>query len=117
MTSAARAVTTAIALFVLVLLAGCAPALRLSPTTATETLPREVELTDVPFYPQERYYCGPASLAMVLAWSGLAVGPDDLVPQVYTRGREGTLRTDIPVGGPPPRAPRGPSQDATGPPR
>ncbi len=94
MTSAPRAVSITVGLVALVLLAGCAPALRLSPTPAAE-LPREAELADVPFFAQERYYCGPASLAMVLAWSGLAVGPDDLVPEVYTPGREGTLRTDI----------------------
>ena len=57
--------------------------------------PQIVELTEVPFFPQERYYCGPAALATVLAWSGLDVTQDDLVPQVYTPGREGTLRSDV----------------------
>lgn len=57
--------------------------------------PRRAEAADVPFFPQEKYYCGPAALAMVLAWSGLPVTPEDLVSQVFTPGREGTLRTDI----------------------
>ena len=49
----------------------------------------------VPFFPQQQYYCGPAALAMVLAWSGLPVNQADLVPVVYTPGRQGTLQEDI----------------------
>ncbi len=58
-------------------------------------LPPRAEVAEVPFFPQERYHCGPAALAMVLAWSGLPVTAEDLVSQVYTPGREGTLRSDI----------------------
>ncbi len=58
-------------------------------------LPQRIELVDVPFFPQEQYYCGPAALAMVLAWSGLDVTQEDLAPQVYTPGRQGTLRSDV----------------------
>jgi tetratricopeptide (TPR) repeat protein len=32
---------------------------------------------------------------MVLAWSGLPLTPDDLVSEVYTPSRRGTLRTDV----------------------
>lgn len=76
----------------------------LTACTATQTqqileqpgdLPQRAEIEEVPFFPQEDYYCGPAALAMVLAWSGQAVTTADLVPQVYTPGREGTLRSDI----------------------
>lgn len=52
-------------------------------------------MTEVPFFPQEQYFCGPAALATVLAWSGLDVTQDDLVSQVYTPGRQGTLRSDV----------------------
>ncbi len=58
-------------------------------------LPPRVEMTEVPFFPQERYYCGPAALATVLVWSGLDVTQEDLVSQVYTPGRQGTLRSDV----------------------
>ena len=60
-----------------------------------EQLPVKAEGADVPFVPQERYYCGPAALAMVLAWSGLPLTQEDLVPEVYTPGRKGSLRTDV----------------------
>lgn len=58
-------------------------------------LPPDADLADVPFFPQEAYYCGPAALAMTLAWSGLPALPDEIEPQVYTPGREGTLASDI----------------------
>jgi len=60
-----------------------------------EQLPLRAEVADVPFFPQARYQCGPAALAMVLAWSGLPLTPDDLVSEVYTPSRRGTLRTDM----------------------
>ena len=58
-------------------------------------LPPRAMVDAVPFFPQERYYCGPAAVAMALAWTGLPVTQDDLVPQVYTPGREGTLQPDV----------------------
>lgn len=61
----------------------------------TLAAPRHVELTDVPFFPQQAHYCGPAALAMVLAWSGLDVTQQEIAAQTYTPGREGTLRSDI----------------------
>ena len=80
------------------LLAGCA-----TPQTervlgggpAATGLPPRVELSAVPFHPQERYYCGPAALATVLTWSGLPKSQEELASEVYTPGREGTLRSDI----------------------
>ncbi len=54
-----------------------------------------LELTATPFFPQERYQCGPAALATVLAASGVAVTADGLVAQVYVPGRHGSLRPEI----------------------
>ncbi len=54
-----------------------------------------VELTEVPFFPQERYQCGPAALATVLAASGVEVDPDGLVDQVFIPARQGSLRTEM----------------------
>jgi tetratricopeptide (TPR) repeat protein len=58
-------------------------------------LPASAEVERVPFYPQEQYYCGPASLAMALAWSGVWLNPDEVAAQVYTPGRQGTFAPDI----------------------
>jgi len=58
-------------------------------------LPASAEIERVPFYPQAQHYCGPASLAMALGWSGVSLNPDEVATQVYTPGREGTFAPDI----------------------
>lgn len=58
-------------------------------------VPRQGQVANVPFYPQEENYCGPASLAMTLAWSGVPSTQDEVAAQVYTPGRDGTLQADI----------------------
>lgn len=89
-------VRAVVASLVFLLVAAC--------TTAEQTallradageLPTQARVDDVPFFPQERFYCGPAAVAMTLAWTGLPVTQDDLVPQVYTPGRVGTLQPDV----------------------
>jgi len=78
----------------LVLLTSCATALqsaRLSP----DAFPRPVELTAVPFYPQEEYQCGPAALAMALDTAGANVTPDALTPEVYLPARQGSLQIEM----------------------
>ncbi len=76
-------------------LAGCATPQTDLALANRENLPAKAEIPNVPFFPQQKYYCGPAALAMVLSWSGLPVTQTDMAAQVYTPGREGSLRTDI----------------------
>ncbi|WNK01275.1 PA2778 family cysteine peptidase [Thalassospiraceae bacterium LMO-JJ14] len=61
-------------------------------------LPAFAELTDVPFFAQTQYFCGPAALATVLNTSGLEINPEDLAKSIYTPGRQGTLQTEILTG-------------------
>ncbi len=75
--------------------AGCATAPPKVELPASLDIPRNVELTDVPFHPQGLYQCGPASLAMTLQWSDVAVTPEQLKPQVYTASRQGSLPPDM----------------------
>lgn len=58
-------------------------------------LPQQVELVDVPYYPQETHQCGPAALATVLNAGGSQVTPQDLTPEVYLPGREGSLQVEM----------------------
>lgn len=58
-------------------------------------LPVRQELVDTPFFPQERYQCGPAALAMLLDHSGLDVTPDDLVAMVYVPERQGSFQVEM----------------------
>jgi hypothetical protein len=76
-------------------LAGCATPHTDRLLDAGAGLPPRAEVTGVPFFPQEEYYCGPAALAMALSWSGLPVTQEEVAAQVYTPGREGTLQSDV----------------------
>ena len=53
----------------IVLLTACARSPVLSPVG--ERLPERVELSDVPFFPQSAYQCGPAALATMLNQRGV----------------------------------------------
>jgi hypothetical protein len=58
-------------------------------------VPDVSEIAGVPFVLQDKNYCGPASLAMVMAFAGKAVPVDTLASQVYTPGKSGTLQVDL----------------------
>ena len=73
-------------------LSGCATTSTNKWHLAADSIPSRHKLNAVPFYPQKAYQCGPASLAMVLSWSGLQIGPDELTPQVYTPSLKGSLQ-------------------------
>ncbi|HEY7776248.1 MAG TPA: PA2778 family cysteine peptidase [Kineobactrum sp.] len=73
----------------LTLLAACTATLPPAPDLSA------IELSEVPFFPQEEYQCGPAALATVLSWSGVAVTADELSRQVYLPGRQGSLQLEL----------------------
>jgi tetratricopeptide (TPR) repeat protein len=73
-------------------LSGCAGLQRGDWPQGLAGIPAQREIASVPFFPQEDYQCGPAALAMALAWSGLAVEPAELTEKVYTASRKGSLQ-------------------------
>ena len=79
----------------LLFLSGCAgwhtDRIRATP----DAFPDPVELTAVPFFPQEEYQCGPAALATVLSATGVPVTPAELAPQVYLPERRGSLQLEL----------------------
>ena len=77
---------------VLAVFVGCAAFQRTPMPLLPENVPVSHELDTVPFYPQDAYQCGPATLAMALTWSGLTITPDELKNQVYTPSRKGSLQ-------------------------
>ena len=64
-------------------------------TLSPGALPMQAEASNVPFFPQEDNFCGPAALATVVAWTGISVDPEQIAERVYTPGRKGTLQSDI----------------------
>ena len=52
-------------------------------------------IADVPFIAQREYYCGPASLAMVLQFWGESVGQDEIASELFIESIKGTLNFDL----------------------
>ncbi len=83
-------------ILLLLALTGCAsrgPVL--APALSGESRVLGLELLNTPFYPQERYQCGPAALAMVLKHAGVMITPAELQPLVYIPQKEGSLQLEI----------------------
>jgi tetratricopeptide (TPR) repeat protein len=72
-----------------------APQSRLLQEQPPAGLSSPVLLTDVGFFPQEAYQCGPAALATVLDYSQQQVTADELVSQVYIPARQGSLQIEM----------------------
>ncbi|HXN15254.1 MAG TPA: PA2778 family cysteine peptidase [Usitatibacter sp.] len=58
-------------------------------------LPERAELSEVPFFAQREYHCGPASLATTLRYAGIDISPDELVARVYLPARHGSLQAEM----------------------
>ena len=55
----------------------------------------EVVIRNVPFYPQEAYQCGPASLAGVFNYLDLRTTPERIAEDVFSKSAGGTLTIDM----------------------
>lgn len=85
-------------LFLSMALGGCAIILPQTEALRAQRpaeLPASAELTQVPFFAQEEYQCGPAALAMALNAAGVNVTPEALVDQVYIPARKGSLQIEM----------------------
>jgi hypothetical protein len=60
-----------------------------------QPLPARIELTEVPFYPQEKNRCGPAALATALGSAGVSIQPQQLESEVYLPARRGSLQLEM----------------------
>lgn len=91
-----RARLVACTLTLLVCLGGCAtsPQTRLLLDSPPDIPPR-VELTEVPFFPQLEYHCGPASLASIISYRGIPVEPDQIVKLIYVPELKGSLQAEV----------------------
>lgn len=81
------------------LISGCASIVpqssKLHDEGMPEGLPKHFELTEVPFFAQDDYQCGPAALATLLNTYGVHVTPEQLVPEVYIPERKGSLQVEM----------------------
>jgi hypothetical protein len=80
------------------LLAGCSTLVPQTVGLRTDWpagVPRQVELAQVPFFPQDEYQCGPAALATAMSHSGVQTTPDALVNEVWLPARKGSLQLEM----------------------
>ena len=54
-----------------------------------------VELENMPFFPQEKYQCGPAAVATVLNFHNLKVSPEEVSKRVYLPEKKGSLQVEL----------------------
>lgn len=78
----------------LCLLSACA-ATGVREVTLNKQLPRQLELANTPFFPQELYQCGPAALATALQAVAIQVTPEQLTSEVYIPSRQGSLQIEM----------------------
>lgn len=76
------------------LLSGCG-LLSTRPLLQSPGGPAKAIVEKVPFFAQEELQCGPAALAMALNWSGIAIQPSDLAPEVFTPDLKGSLQSAL----------------------
>lgn len=52
-------------------------------------------IENVPFFPQETYQCGPASLAAVMHYWGIETSAEAIAKEIYSNSAKGTLNLDM----------------------
>jgi len=91
----ARVISGGFFILYLLTISGCSTLQTDRVLQTADAFPQPVELTTVPFFPQEEYQCGPASLAMVLNATNASVTPTELIPEVYLPERQGSLQIEM----------------------
>ena len=60
------------------------------------SIPADARLIrDVPFFPQEKFQCGPAAMASVLNYRGIRITPEEIAHDIYSESARGTLNIDM----------------------
>ena len=83
-------------LFILAFVSACATPLQtLSIREKPPDIPTRVELSSTPFYPQLKYYCGPAVLAALANYRDIDVLPSDIAPLIFVPELKGSLQEEV----------------------
>ena len=80
----------------LLALAACqTPAQTRQLLTTPPEIARQHQIAQVPFYPQQEYFCGPTTLSEVAGFYGLSKSPDAIAPDTFIPDRQGTLQIEM----------------------
>lgn len=52
-------------------------------------------LSDVPFFPQQEFYCGPTTLSEVFHYYDLPLSPNEIAPSIFIPNRQGSLQLEM----------------------
>jgi len=63
--------------------------------TNPPAIAKQHQIAQVPFYPQQDFFCGPTTLAEVANFYGLNTTPDIIAPNTFTPGLQGTLQIEM----------------------
>ncbi|MDX8352582.1 PA2778 family cysteine peptidase [Cognatiyoonia sp. IB215182] len=75
-------------------MAACAPAFDPDARLGVD-VPTRAQVADVPLIQQADFYCGPASIAMVMQWAGTDIGQEDVAKLAFNPGAGGTYLADM----------------------
>jgi len=81
----------------LLLLQGCqsTPQTERLSNTILNNISTSKLIKDVPFYPQQDFYCGPTTLSEALNFYGHSTTPEDIAPSLFIPKREGSLQLEL----------------------
>jgi predicted double-glycine peptidase len=85
-------------ILIIVALIGCtsiSPELKQLIAEEEGKLDRSHLIESVTFYPQNRYQCGPAALAILLSHNGIRITPEELIDSVYVPDLRGSLEIEM----------------------
>jgi tetratricopeptide (TPR) repeat protein len=84
-------------IFLAINLLGCtsAPQTQALLTREQTSFKPKIEIPDIPFFPQEKYQCGPAALASMMGYRGISITPEQLEGRIFLPGRQGSLQLEI----------------------
>jgi len=83
-------------LILVLLMGGCSTTpMTKSLLNNNSVLTTQAELVDTPFFPQEKYQCGPAALATVLNIYDPTIQPEELTDKVYIPEKKGSVAIEM----------------------
>lgn len=59
------------------------------------SLPPTHEIENVPFYPQQQFYCGPTTLSEVFGFYDVDISPEDIAPKIFIPDKQGSLQLEM----------------------
>lgn len=96
LSSLGAALKTVLLSGLLLVLAGCqTPPQTRQLLTQPPDIAKQHLIAQVPFFPQQQFFCGPTTLSEVAGFYGLNKSPNTIAPSTFIPGREGTLQIEM----------------------